>query len=132
NSIVGGLAAQTFVLRRKLYECQNPGRPIRQKQMIARSKLKAGPKTRAWAAARRRLKAECEAKGITRCQAGYPGCWGDRALSFAHARKRRHLRPGELEQAALVCVPCHQILERLPADEMYRIVMQLITMVADG
>jgi len=80
-----------------------------------------------WIATRRRLKVQYEAAGITSCELGYEGCWHTGALGFAHGRKRRHLKAGELETlVCLLCGPCHDKIEHLGPDEMLRIVQNVI------
>jgi hypothetical protein len=87
---------------------------------------RAGKKTKEWAAARKILKPKFQAAGITTCELGYRNCWYDNALSFAHARKRNDLRPGELYEVILCCTPCHDILERMPKPIMYAAVHKII------
>jgi hypothetical protein len=65
-------------------------------------------------------------KGVQYCEARLKGCWGDVALSWAHHSKRRRLTPEELTVAALVCIPCHDQLEVLPAEEMKTRILELI------
>ena len=76
---------------------------------------------------RARLKRQFDAAGITSCELGYPGCWKDEALGFAHGRKRRHLKGDEIETLTiLVCNPCHDRIETLPAAGMLAIVKSVI------
>ena len=77
-------------------------------------KLGKGRKVKEWDGARAELKKAFAAVGITRCEI----CGTDWALSFAHARKRRNLAPGELYVCALICIPHHDELEVLPEAEM--------------
>jgi hypothetical protein len=79
---------------------------------------RAGVKTRAWETTRRKLKPRFERAGITSCEFGFEGCWRRNGLSFAHGDKRRYLDQGELEVAALACIPCHNKLELMPRDKM--------------
>lgn len=81
--------------------------------------LGAGKKTRAWADARRLLKRQFLDAGITTCELRFGGCWRDSALGFAHCRKRRHLKEGELYHVILACNPCHDRLEVMGAEEMH-------------
>jgi len=77
---------------------------------------------------RAKLKVKFLSWGITSCELRYPGtCWGDNALGFAHAKKRRFLKPHELGIVVLCCNPCHDILESLPADLMETEVMAMIS-----
>jgi hypothetical protein len=85
-----------------------------------------GRKTKEWEAARRVLKTKFGAAGIITCELGYRGCWHDNALSFAHARKRLDLQPGELSEVILACTPCHDVLERMPKPVMYQAVQKVI------
>ena len=88
---------------------------------------KVGPRTQEWTTVRARLKRRFDAAGITSCELGYPGCWNDEALGFAHGRKRRHLKDNEIETlVVLACNPCHDRIETLPAPQMLRIVQAAI------
>lgn len=85
-----------------------------------------GRKVKAWESARRKLKTRFTAMGITSCELQYAGCWFDNALGFAHAAKRVKLKGDDLYYVILVCNPCHQKIEFLPAEEMKRIVDNVI------
>lgn len=86
-----------------------------------------GRRTKDWMKVRRELSAEFAAAGITSCELRLDGCWGDRALGWAHGRKRRHLKGDELKTlTALACNPCHARIEYLPAPEMLAIVQSVI------
>jgi hypothetical protein len=89
---------------------------------------KLGKKGLAWEKCRRELKVKFQRAGITTCEIGelYPGCWIDNGLGFAHARKRRNLKPGELSVVILACNSCHDNLELLPESEMAKIVLDII------
>ena len=90
--------------------------------MLGRSK-----KTREWEAERRRLKPKFEAIGLTYCEFGYPGCWRNNGLSFAHIKKRLNLLPGQLSIVALACPVCHYILDnRMKEVEMTKAVLAVI------
>ena len=75
-------------------------------------------RTKQWNKVRARLKDEFEAMGITRCEI----CGSSSFLSFAHKDKRRkyynrdrHIEEEELgkfENVLLLCVPCHDKLEK--------------------
>lgn len=88
--------------------------------------LKAGKRTKEWQHMREQLKPRFEAAGITRCEFRYEGCWRDNGLSFAHTKKRRNLRDGELEVVALACIPCHNRLELLEEAVMCQKVLEAI------
>lgn len=75
---------------------------------------------------REQLKPRFEAVGITRCEFRYDGCWRDNGLSFAHTKKRRNLRDGELEIVALACIPCHNKIELLKEEVMTKVVLEVI------
>ena len=65
-----------------------------------------------WTKQRQKLKVEYETKGITTCELGFNGCWGDNALSFAHRYKSsdprcEHTFVGKI----LACIPCHDKIE---------------------
>jgi len=86
-----------------------------------------GPRTKAWEKARRELKVQFELWDITHCELRYAGCVGGASLGFAHARKRRKLTKEELYEVILVCnTPCHDKIERMPAEEMEAIVKRVI------
>jgi hypothetical protein len=82
--------------------------------------LGAGKKTKEWARVRAKLKPKFYNAGITSCELGWEGCWGDNARGFAHAQKRWHVE--DLEEVILACNPCHETLERRPEEEMTFIV----------
>lgn len=80
---------------------------------------RAGKRTIAWEKEREKLKVKFLGWGITTCELRYPGvCWHDNALGFAHAKKRRFLKPHELGHVVLACTPCHDVLESLGAELM--------------
>ena len=87
---------------------------------------RAGKKTIAWAKERAKLKLKFAEWGVTTCEVRFQGCWRDNGLSFAHAKKRRNLRQGELSEVVLACAPCHTELELLPEAEMTKIVRRII------
>jgi len=81
---------------------------------------KVGRQGRENARALRIFKRECARLGLgERCECGYEGCTGQ-PDTWAHGRKRRLLRPGELERFAVVaCVNCHRKLdEQMSHEEM--------------
>ena len=89
--------------------------------------LFVGKKTLEWMRIRARLKKKFAEAGITSCELGYPGCWRDEALGFAHGRKRRHLQGDEIETLTILsCTPCHDVIERMSAPAMLCIVQSVI------
>jgi hypothetical protein len=52
-------------------------------------------------------------------------CWGE-IHGFAHEKKRRKLTLAELHEVIGACNPCHDWLENLPAEEMERVVTEII------
>lgn len=89
---------------------------------------KIGAKGKAWNNARRNIKPEFEALGITRCELNYEGCWKAEALSFAHSQRRRFITSSDsLREVVLACTFCHKILDEKPREETYRIVNEIIS-----
>lgn len=85
--------------------------------------MKRGKKMKAWDKARAKLKTLFEKQGITVCEK----CGADNFLSFAHRFKRRHIvDEEELMNVALLCVPCHEVLERLPEYQMCQEITAII------
>jgi hypothetical protein len=107
---------------------KHPRSPLkRSTKPLKRTKLRTvGKRGRAWNRARRRIKPEYERSGNIYCEAGFKGCWRDNALSFAHHSKRRKLKAGELEIVALLCIPCHDIIEVWPAARVKGFILKLI------
>jgi hypothetical protein len=86
-----------------------------------------GRKTRANKKANAALKREFEAKGITRCELGYPGCTPDSFLTWAHGKKRRKLEDNELVTCVcLACQNCHSRIESMSPESMLCIVQSVI------
>jgi hypothetical protein len=83
-------------------------------------------KIKEWNNLRRKLKLLFEKWDTTSCELGLDGCWKDHALGFAHAKKRRHLKTNEYQSVALLCNPCHNVIEELPEHEMEEIIIGLI------
>ena len=80
-----------------------------------------------WESTRLALRKRFQKAGIDYCELHYAGCWVNNNLSFAHSMKRRKIRTQEeLEEVIVACVPCHQILEVKPPEEMLRIVRETI------
>lgn len=67
-----------------------------------------------------------EFKGDQFCEGRLPGCWGWNWLSWAHHSKRRKLSVGELTIAALLCVPCHNVIEAMKPEEMKSTILRII------
>ncbi len=85
-----------------------------------------GKKVKAWDSARARLKVKFQAAGIMTCELRYAGCAFDNYLSFAHSKKRRNIQGDELNEVALLCIPCHEYAERLPEAEMTTLIRSII------
>jgi hypothetical protein len=63
------------------------------------------------------FKRECVRLQIERCEVRYDGCFGE-ATTWAHGRRRRLLKPGELETFAVAaCIPCHTTLDQKMSHE---------------
>lgn len=86
-----------------------------------------GRRTKTWLKIRRQLSMTFAERGITSCELHYEGCWRERALGWAHGRKRRNLKGDELATLViLACNPCHDKIEYLEPSEMLRIVQEVI------
>ena len=85
-----------------------------------------GPKVMAWETARAWLKVEFEKRGLTECEIGFPGCWRNDTLSFAHSRKRDDPEFDIYEVAVACTAVCHPILEAMSHQAMYNWVMTVI------
>lgn len=82
-----------------------------------------GKKTAAWDRVRAKLKKQFFDLGIVRCEQ----CGTDSFLSFAHRLKRRFITDeAELMTVALLCVPCHQVIEHSGHESMYEAVSRII------
>lgn len=95
----------------------------------ARKALKAGRKTKAWNAERRKLKADSERNNRTTCELRgvIPhDCTVDNFLGYAHAAKRRKLSSEDLSHAILICNNVHDIIERWSPEDMKWIVDEMI------
>jgi hypothetical protein len=65
--------------------------------------------------------------GITSCELGYPGCFRNNFLSFAHSKKRRYITSQEeLEEVCLACQKCHDDVEYSGRKNMYNTVRSVI------
>lgn len=62
------------------------------------------------------------------CELGLEGtCWIDNALSFAHSKRRRFIADeDDLREVALVCTPCHDVLDALPHEDTLAVVRDII------
>lgn len=80
-----------------------------------------GKKGQAWNRVRTKVKKKFFDSGITRCEM----CGTDNFLSFAHRLKRRFItNDEELATVALLCIPCHEKVERSP--DMYELITAII------
>lgn len=133
----GGASACSSMTKQAMKPSALKRRQSSMKRTVIRrgvSNLRPGKKTHTWNAHRAQLKRIFQERGITCCEFGYGGCWRTRALSFAHAVKRRCLRadaeigtPEHILTVALACTPCHSFLdERLSRDKMRSVVMDAI------
>lgn len=85
--------------------------------------MKTGKKTKQWNRIRAKVKKDFESKGITRCEK----CGSDFGLSFAHRAKRRFIKDEqELSTVALLCIPCHQVIEAKTHEQMFSEITQII------
>jgi hypothetical protein len=89
-------------------------------------RLKPGKKTIAWEKKRAELKVLFEGWGVITCELKFVGCLINWALGFAHAKRRRNLKPDELGKVILACVHCHEILDCRKEHETEAIVNQVI------
>lgn len=87
--------------------------------------MKAGKKTKEWDSVRRKLIRQFIQWQIFTCELNYEGCWRE-IQGFAHKKKRRKLSTSELFEVIGVCNVCHDKIEYLPAEEMERIIEEVI------
>ena len=74
-----------------------------------------------------KLKALLEPLGITSCELRMKGCLGSWVLSMAHSRKSRFLTDDEKwMHACLACNSCHDKVEAMSHEEMFRLVSDAI------
>lgn len=85
-----------------------------------------GKKTLTWERERAKLKVKFLGWGITTCELKYDGCLRNWALGFAHAKRRRNLKPHELSIVVLACSYCHEILDARREHETEAIVNRII------
>ena len=84
-------------------------------------------KGKIWLRIRKEKIAEFERLGITQCELRWDGCWGGSGLTLAHRLKRRKIQnEQEMGTVALLCVICHQKVEVMSADEMFKIITDVI------
>lgn len=77
--------------------------------------MKIGKRTKLWNKYRAELKKEFAARGIVRCEI----CGTDFGLSFAHSKKRKDIyTEQDWKECALLCIPDHEVFERMPPPEM--------------
>jgi hypothetical protein len=83
-----------------------------ERERLRTKRLRAvGKKGRENGRALRVFKKECARLGIERCEVRYSVCTGI-PDTWAHGRKRRKLREGELETFAVAaCKACHRVLD---------------------
>lgn len=63
------------------------------------------------------FKRECARLGVERCEVRYEGCQGH-PDTWAHGRRRRFLKEGELETFAVAaCTVCHRVLDEVLSRE---------------
>lgn len=94
-----------------------------------RKALRAGKKTKAWDATRRKLKVESERSGLITCELRgivLHECSYDNFLGYAHDAKRRKLSREDLKRAILICNNAHDVIEFWSPEEMKRIVNDTI------
>lgn len=85
--------------------------------------MRRGRKAIAWDRLRAKLKQKFFDLGIVRCEE----CGTGYNLSFAHRYKRRFITDeAELATVALLCVPCHQVIEHSGHAKMYEAISRLI------
>jgi len=110
--------------KRKSYDWRKADKPLGFSR-----RLKAGKRTKAWNAQRRKLKVDSVANNRTTCELRgvIPHeCTYDDFLGYAHDAKRRKLSREDLKRAILICNNVHDQLERMKPDEMKRIVNDTI------
>lgn len=96
------------------------------KVKMPKAMKKEGKKTKSWTEKRNELKEEFAKMGITTCEARLSMCWKNTALGFAHKAKRRKLTIDDLKDVALLCSPCHDEIEYLPAKDMEAFIQNII------
>lgn len=94
---------------------------------MKRTPLRRVGKKNWWIPLRAKAKVAFERAGVTTCEVQRPGCWRDNGLGWAHSLKRRHITTEEQRrEVVLSCNACHDSIEILPEDVMYRIVREII------
>lgn len=112
-------------LKRRTPLKSDPAKALAWKRRTAKP-LKAGKRTKEWAAIRAILKKRFAAVGITSCELRLEGCWHDNALGFLHTKKRRNCTPEELWIVVLGCNVCHDQYERLKESDMETKILSVI------
>lgn len=107
----------------KTYQPLAP-KPAKPKRYLKRGgKIGAGKKTNRWNYVRQQLKTEFTRKGIYFCEI----CGTTEALSMAHRLKRRFITDDqELRTVAILCLRDHEIIEKLPHQEMFDRITEII------
>jgi len=101
-------------------------KPMRKVKMPKPMKT-VGKKTMTWVEVREVLRAKFHHAGITECELRLKDvCWRNTALGFAHTEKRRKLEISDLPHVALLCNPCHQVIEPMKPEKMKNIINGLI------
>lgn len=91
------------------------------------TRLKAGPRTKAWARVWAFLKPQLEKREITRCEFWFITHTCSDILTPAHSKKRNKMQGNAIYEVALACTTIHQILdEKFSHEEMYEAVMRAI------
>lgn len=86
-----------------------------------------GKRTRKRMAMNARLKKMAVEKGICTCEVKLEGCLKNWALTWAHSKKSRFLVTDEdWMEAALCCVSCHNKIEAMSHEEMFKKVTNAI------
>jgi hypothetical protein len=62
--------------------------------------------------------------GITSGEIRRGGCWNDRAVGFAHTKKRRNVT--DIERVVLACNPCHSLVEKMTEHQMENFLEMII------
>lgn len=119
-------------LRRSAALKADPQKVAAWKRRTARPLPRIGKKGKAWNEARAQAKTVFKARAIVTCEAGLGGCWRNNGLGFAHLKKRRNLKDGDLQMIVLLCNPCHDKFEILPEAEMGQRLQAIIDARPDG
>jgi hypothetical protein len=95
---------------------KNSGKRIKSKAVDAWSKLRA------------EIFLELAEHNITSCELRLNDeCLGNLFLTCCHSMKRRFIKTDEqMREVCLACVKCHEAVEFLPSEKMYKIVTETI------